>query len=71
MFLIQLSRSFFSAFSDRTNYESLDALLDLDLPQEVYRAYNLFGILMLISYSVICGILLGNLLIAIITNRYK
>ena len=44
---------------------------EMELSPDVYTAFETYGDIILISYSVICAILLGNLLIAIITNRYK
>ncbi|GAX73240.1 hypothetical protein CEUSTIGMA_g694.t1 [Chlamydomonas eustigma] len=62
----------FQAFSDRTNYEALVPLEDVPFPnEEYYLTYNLYGILILVCYSIISTILMGNLLIAIITNRYR
>ena len=60
-----------AAFSDKTEYDVLDALRDMGLPSEVYNPFYTFGLIILVSYAVISSILLGNLLIAIITNRYK
>ena len=60
-----------SGFSDKTEYTVLDPMKEMELPPDVYTAFETYGDIILISYSVICAILLGNLLIAIITNRYK
>ena len=59
------------AFSDKTDYTVLDPINDLDLSPEMYKAYRAYGLTLFVSYTVLSGILLGNLLIAIITNRYK
>ncbi len=59
------------AFSDKTEYAVLDPLSELDLSPDIYGAFYAFGLTLFVSYAVISGILLGNLLIAIITNRYK
>ncbi len=61
----------FRAFSDHTDYSVLDALQAAGMPDDFYESFQLYGVLMLALYAVLSGILLGNLLIAIITNRYK
>lgn len=61
----------FRAFSDKFDWVLLDAIDELGLPSEVAATYRLYGIVIMIIYTILSTILLGNLLIAIITNRYK
>ncbi|GAX73238.1 hypothetical protein CEUSTIGMA_g692.t1 [Chlamydomonas eustigma] len=37
----------------------------------VFNAYDTYGYIILVTYCIISTILVGNLLIAIITNRYR
>ncbi len=55
-------------FSDKIEYATLD---ELDPSMPGHSLLNLYGILVFVIYTIISTILLGNLLIAIITNRYR
>ncbi|GAX72805.1 hypothetical protein CEUSTIGMA_g260.t1 [Chlamydomonas eustigma] len=61
----------FASFAAPVDYTVLDVLGELDLPNDEASTYRVYGILILISYTILSTILMGNLLIAIITNRYK
>ena len=61
----------FQAFADKFEYSVLDQIDDLGLPEEAVQAYRLYGTIIFIIYTIVSTILLGNLLIAIITNRYR
>lgn len=60
-----------AGFSEGVNYDTLQVVDEMDLPPEKVRVYRFFGLLMLIAYAILSTILLGNLLIAIITTRYR
>jgi hypothetical protein len=62
----------FRSFSDRMDFTVLDRLSDNPLlNNDALASYRIYGYFLLISYTILCTILMGNLLIAIITNRYR
>jgi len=61
----------FIGFYDSVDWDSLEPLSGLGLDPEEVQAYRLYGILIFAIYSLVSTVLLGNLLIAIITNRYR
>lgn len=52
-------------------YTAFEAVDDLDLPTDQREMYRQFGRFSLSLYMLVAFILLGNLLIAIMANRYR
>ena len=61
----------FKSFADKFEWALFDAIDELGLPDDVAKTYRIYGTVVMILYTILSTILLGNLLIAIITNRYK
>lgn len=71
---IDIMNILFRSFADKFDWALLDDIDHLNLPwlsDDIARTYKLYGTLIMTIYTIISTIILGNLLIAIITNRYR